>query len=86
MGFQMLEEGVSEDEGTAEHDRLTGVASSSRRRLSAEQDSRIGRTKSYEALSPRLTIPTRAKVELVKHSLHSSAHHRHGQPQLAGLV
>ena len=65
---------------------LTGVASSSRRRLSGEQDSRIGRNKSYEALSPRLTIPTRVKVELVKLSLHSNAHHRRGQLQLVGQV
>ena len=63
----MLYEGVSEKKKrTANYDGLTGVASSSRRRLSAEQDSRIGRTKSYEALSPKLMMPTRINIEHVK--------------------
>jgi hypothetical protein len=48
---------LGREEITAGCERLTGVASSSRRKLSAEQDSRIGRTSSYERVSPRLTIP-----------------------------
>jgi hypothetical protein len=55
----MLGGDVSDEEKDkkTEKEQLTGVASSSRRRLSAEQDSRIGWTRSNETLSPRLTIP-----------------------------
>jgi hypothetical protein len=42
---------------TVGYEQLTGVESSSRRRLSALQDSRIGRTRSYETESPKLMIP-----------------------------
>jgi hypothetical protein len=69
---------------TTETEQLTGVASSSRRRFSAEHDSRIGRTSSNERVSPRLTIPTvRMEIRLIEVSHEGSAHRQHERLRLS---
>jgi hypothetical protein len=81
--LQMLASGVSEENITTETEELTGVASSSRRRLSAEQDSRIGRTSSNERVSPRLTIPAvRMEIRLIEVSHRGGAHRQHERLRL----
>lgn len=70
-----------------EYEQLTGVASSRRRKLLAEQDSRMGRTSSNESVSPRLTIATaRIKISLAKIFHKGDSHSQHEQLRLNGFA